>query len=52
MPVSEETGYRPQASRSLHHKVRDEISELEWPEECGVVLLTVSHERRLVMAEK
>ena len=29
MPVFEETGYRPQAGRGLHHKVGDEISELE-----------------------
>ena len=48
----EETSYGSQASRSHPHKVGDEVSALEWPEECGLVLVTASRERRLVKTEK
>jgi hypothetical protein len=48
----EETGYGSQASHSYYHKVGDEVSALEWPEECGLVLVTVSRERKLVKTEK
>jgi hypothetical protein len=46
------TGHGSQASRSQHYKVGDEVSVLEWPEECGLVLVTASRERRLVKMGK
>ena len=48
----EVTGYGSQASHSHHYKVGDEVSVLDWPEECGLVLVTASRERRLVKTGK
>jgi hypothetical protein len=46
------TGHGLQASRNHYYKVRDEVSVLEWLEECGLVLVAASRERRLVKTGK
>jgi hypothetical protein len=48
----EETGCGSQASHSHHYKTGDEVSALEWLEECGLVSMRVSREKRLVEIEQ